>query len=194
MEESKGDTEPNDDGWNYEDPNKKYEKQLIQLAIVKNPLSKVLKDNKIYFDSTFASNGWTQKRSCPFPDHNDNSPSFYYNSELDLFNCFGCGRSGKSVHFLAYLTGKTFSQVAKDLTKDGYVDSAETYIEVIDSSKEIQKIMFEFAEQISSTDQNKADKLSLIFDTFVQNAISESNLNVETIKVISKFLLNKING
>jgi len=191
MEKSEGDTEPDVGGWDYEDPNKKYEKQLIQLAILKNPLSKVLKEKKIYFDTSFASNGWTQKRSCPFPDHNDSSPSFYYNSELDLFNCFGCGRSGKSVHFLAYLTKKSFLQVAEDLIKDGYSDSSEVYIETVDFSKEIQKILFQTAEGFSEMEESKMNKLSLVFDSYMQNAIENSSLNVESTKIISDFLLKK---
>ncbi|MEZ8221330.1 Toprim-like [Candidatus Fervidibacteria bacterium JGI MDM2 JNZ-1-D12] len=31
---------------------------------------------------------------CPFPDHNDENPSFYLHPQREVFFCFGCGRGG----------------------------------------------------------------------------------------------------
>jgi len=31
---------------------------------------------------------------CPFPDHLDETPSFYFNVESGLFHCFACGKGG----------------------------------------------------------------------------------------------------
>ena len=31
---------------------------------------------------------------CPFPDHNDEDPSFYLHPQREVFFCFGCGRGG----------------------------------------------------------------------------------------------------
>lgn len=31
---------------------------------------------------------------CPFPDHDDGTPSFRVNPEKQVFCCFGCGRAG----------------------------------------------------------------------------------------------------
>lgn len=38
--------------------------------------------------------------SCPNPSHHDDSPSFSYNLETDLYYCFGCGLKGKGVRSL----------------------------------------------------------------------------------------------
>lgn len=39
---------------------------------------------------------------CPFPDHNDNYPSFIVNSDSDKnwYKCYGCGRYGGPIRFL----------------------------------------------------------------------------------------------
>ena len=35
---------------------------------------------------------------CPFPDHDDSTPSFSYDLDKQVFNCFGCDRSGDIVN------------------------------------------------------------------------------------------------
>lgn len=38
---------------------------------------------------------------CPFPSHRDANPSFSYDPDKDLFQCFGCGARGTSIDFVA---------------------------------------------------------------------------------------------
>src|SRR6185312_12174538 len=47
---------------------------------------------------------------CPFPDHDDNEPSFLFNEHRNNFKCFGCGRSGSSIDFMSALSGLTLAQ------------------------------------------------------------------------------------
>ncbi len=48
-----------------------------------------------YSPVTFSPAGRNELRCrCPFPDHDDGSPSFFVNIEKNVFHCFGCGRSG----------------------------------------------------------------------------------------------------
>lgn len=35
---------------------------------------------------------------CPFPDHDDGTPSFSYNEDKKVFHCFGCDRGGDIVN------------------------------------------------------------------------------------------------
>lgn len=35
---------------------------------------------------------------CPFPDHDDRTPSFSYNEDKKVFHCFGCDRGGDIVN------------------------------------------------------------------------------------------------
>lgn len=55
---------------------------------------------------------------CPFPDHEDRTPSFSVNFDTGLFHCFGCGRGGK----LETLPDKVFNQ---EELKDDSVDAVK---------------------------------------------------------------------
>lgn len=37
---------------------------------------------------------------CPFPDHEDKTPSFNITPEKQLFHCFGCGKTGDVIRFV----------------------------------------------------------------------------------------------
>jgi len=43
---------------------------------------------------------------CPFPDHQDSTPSFKVNSEKDCFKCWGCGRGGDVFQLAGWLRGE----------------------------------------------------------------------------------------
>jgi DNA primase len=56
---------------------------------------------------------------CPF--HNEKSPSFSVNENLQIFKCFGCGASGDAFGFLMKFENASFGDVLKDLAeKVGY--------------------------------------------------------------------------
>lgn len=40
---------------------------------------------------------------CPFPEHNDTTPSFFANTEKGVYHCFGCGKSGSLVDLVRAL-------------------------------------------------------------------------------------------
>jgi DNA primase len=52
-------------------------------------------------------NEW--KGSCPYPDHQDDTPSFFVNEKTGQFWCGGCGRSGN-----AYTFSEHFLKLSKD--------------------------------------------------------------------------------
>lgn len=60
-----------------------------------------------------------QALRCPFPDHDDRNESFSLKLSEGKFNCFGCGRSGNAVTFLANMEGMS--------TKDAYKRICEDY-------------------------------------------------------------------
>lgn len=45
--------------------------------------------------------GWTSCL-CPLPDHQDCNPSFGYNLQLNIWNCFGCSRRGRPLDLVKY--------------------------------------------------------------------------------------------
>ncbi|MBR2674603.1 MAG: DNA primase [Mogibacterium sp.] len=53
---------------------------------------------------------------CPF--HNEKTPSFSVNEEMQFFHCFGCGRSGDVVHFIMYYYKLPFLEAVDKLCTD----------------------------------------------------------------------------
>ncbi|MCF6247115.1 MAG: CHC2 zinc finger domain-containing protein [Desulfobacula sp.] len=49
--------------------------------------------------SAFKKNGKGYICKCPFPDHEDKTPSFIVTPQENLWNCFGCGRGGDIFEF-----------------------------------------------------------------------------------------------
>jgi DNA primase len=52
---------------------------------------------------------------CPFPDHNDKSPSFSVNAEDGLYYCFGCAKSGDTITFVREMDGLDFAPAVEKL-------------------------------------------------------------------------------
>lgn len=82
-------------------------------------LQSLLKDLNIPLQEIQGS-GWSHKCNCPFPDHNDDSPSFYINFNINKFNCFGCSKKGGPVQFIAYLENKSIKEVLEQINNNNY--------------------------------------------------------------------------
>jgi len=52
---------------------------------------------------------------CPFPSHNDKSPSFSVNVEEGLYYCFGCGKRGDAITFVREMEGLDFESAVERL-------------------------------------------------------------------------------
>ena len=80
---------------------------------------------------------------CPFPEHNEKTPSFSVSAGKQLYNCFGCQNSGNIFTYLQKQRGMSFTEAVeylarkkgvsipkvvqgkKDLTKPGYFELSE---------------------------------------------------------------------
>jgi DNA primase len=72
---------------------------------------------------TLKRTGVNHKGLCPF--HNEKSPSFNVNAQKQFYHCFGCGKSGDVISFLAELEGKSFIETLRDLAKKSGVELPE---------------------------------------------------------------------
>jgi hypothetical protein len=76
-----------------------------------------------YSPAVFTPSGSQLKCRCPFPDHEDRTPSFYVRPETDVFYCQGCHRGGDLFEFARHFLGiALFSDVAKLLGKWAGID------------------------------------------------------------------------
>ena len=80
---------------------------------------------------------------CPFPEHNEKTPSFSVSASKQLYHCFGCQNSGNIFTYLKKQRGLSFSdaveylarkqglsipktvRIKKDLTKPDYFELSE---------------------------------------------------------------------
>ena len=64
-----------------------------------------------------AGDGTELKARCPFPDHEDKTPSFFVNTAKQVFNCFGCGRKGSVIDFAKDFHHLTTPEALKKLSE-----------------------------------------------------------------------------
>jgi hypothetical protein len=199
-------------GWNDDLLDRKYENclkikqldsRLIQLANERFSLARVFSDYQIAFSQQYSPSGWTHKATCPFPDHNDKTPSFAYNPSENRFNCLGCQRGGKIVQFIAYMENKKQTEVAYDLLKN-ILDDENFIIEDVYDNKEQEKILnilLEYTKVLTSFVEKHnnslkaikiAETVSLPLDLYVRNHLPTGSINIEQllgrIKKIKKHL------
>ena len=86
---------------------------------------------------------------CPFPNHNEKTPSFSVSDDRQLYHCFGCKKSGNIYHFLGELQGMSFPEAVEYLaSRAGIVISTEMQTDSKSDEKrqawEINKVAAQF--------------------------------------------------
>jgi len=61
-------------------------------------------------------NGKYMKGLCPF--HSEKTPSFTVTPELQIFHCYGCGKSGNVIRFIAEIEGYSFPEAVRVLAEE----------------------------------------------------------------------------
>src|SRR5690625_5482953 len=54
------------------------------------------------------ASGNIYKTFCPFPDHNERTPSFTVYPDESRYTCFGCGQHGDAIDFIREYKGMDF--------------------------------------------------------------------------------------
>lgn len=62
---------------------------------------------------------------CPFPDHNEKSPSFSVSEDKQLYHCFGCKKSGNIFTFLETYNGFSFVESLQHLAQRAHISMPE---------------------------------------------------------------------
>lgn len=62
------------------------------------------------------------KSCCPFPDHEDSTPSFYVNPHLGIYKCYGCNKGGNVFTFIQAFENVTFVESVKHCCKLAGID------------------------------------------------------------------------
>lgn len=175
-------------------------KAIIKLANKKiNLINFIEKTLKLDFELTNSSSGWTHRTSCPFKDHQDNSPSFFCNSVDNIFKCWGCSRGGGPIYFLSVYYNKPLIIVAEEvLAKYGNLD--DVYEEVLEEDDNIDQILIDFTNFIKKYIRNEnnilrkfAEEICWSYDIYIENQFqNKASLNEENLLARINFLKRKI--
>lgn len=82
---------------------------MTDLEIIKNKLNIV--DVISSYIGQLQKAGSNYKCRCPF--HQENSPSFMINPQLQIFKCFGCGKGGDVIKFIQEIERIDFKEALK---------------------------------------------------------------------------------
>lgn len=166
---------------------------LIRAANQQVSLTYAFRKHQVSLEESYSSSGWTWNGRCPFPDHRDTTPSFGYNPQQNVFNCFGCHRKGGVVDFLAEIEGRPRYQVATELLRiHGISDLA------VDEEFDLERfkqILFNHAQAIykfkkkhqnSQTAIQYAQDSSWVMDLYLRNNPDISGINLDNLEARAK--------
>ncbi len=84
--------------------------------------------------------GASYKANCPFPGHDENTPSFVVNPGKHMFKCFGCGKGGtNAATFLMEVQGISWWDACVILAKDFNIDIPNTKERTPEEEEEYKK-------------------------------------------------------
>ena len=133
--------------------------------------------------------GFNLKIVCPFPFHQDNSPSFTYYPETNSFHCFGCKSTGGSVQFVALIESIPKAIAAKKLLEGFESDEDEASPSSFIGSKERESLYLRFSEMVLSfSREHKSEEaakfingIARAFD-YAMNGRGKRSVNIDGIK------------
>ena len=71
------------------------------------------------------NSGANYKGLCPF--HGEKTPSFYINSQKQIYKCFGCGEGGDVINFVMKMENLEFMDAVKLLARRCGVEVKSKY-------------------------------------------------------------------
>lgn len=95
----------------------RFDDQFIQKVIDANNLIEIIGQY-----TELKGRGDQHMGLCPFPDHNEKSPSFSVSEGKQLYHCFGCKKSGNVITFLKTYNGFSFVEAIEYLANRAHIE------------------------------------------------------------------------
>lgn len=176
------------------------------LAILNKQVSlqDILRSFSVKFTETPSPSGWSLKSCCPFKDHRDSSPSFFYNQQENIFNCFGCSRGGGPVQFVSYYYDLTTPEAIDKLVSEyknslDFDDLEESIPDVnissiVDLLSEYSDFHYHFLKNHDFSNQafEYIKNINMLFDCYIQTCIKNKSFNREAISARILLCKNKM--
>lgn len=120
---------------------------------------------------------------CPFPDHNEKSPSFHVSPDKQVYHCFGCKKGGNIFTFLEQFQGMNFPEAIEYLAQKASIPiPIQENISPSHEQKESlrRKQMLEINRVVADYYSMNLKKLPT--SHFVRDYVQKRNLKAETIQ------------
>lgn len=175
---------------------KKQDNDLVKIADNNVQLTDLFSEFKIKLDYKQSPSGWDYFGKCPFPDHEDSSPSFYFNQKENRYNCFGCHRGGKASSFYSHMFGISFYKAAYQLISK--LQSIHYLpIEANEPDERIDAELERFSTLVrGAIEAGKADlveKATWPLDVYLDLHIPDSSINFDDLKKILDIIEENLN-
>jgi len=173
----------------------------LKTKITRNFINELISSIRIdeYMESEYnsdfsqSSNNWLNT-NCPFPDHEDSSPSFGVNTESNKFNCFGCGKTGNIINLAQMMENLNFVETIQKLSLYIGLDVETADFDMKYNVNQLNNIINGFLDEIETSQfpggLSEADFL-ITFAERTKKHIRKSNFNkqeIEWVNVIYKNL------
>lgn len=79
-------------------------------------------------DTNLKGSGSRYMGLCPFPDHSEKTPSFSVSGEKQLYNCFGCQKSGNIFTYLKEQRGFSFREAVEYLAEKAHIPLPRDFV------------------------------------------------------------------
>lgn len=158
---------------------------LIYKVLQKHSIVDYLETHGIFPVKVLA--GGKLQYLCPFPDHNENKPSFmvYTESDYENFYCYGCQRNYSIIHLVAGMEGTSFKEALEKLGEGsdaGFMDNLEMEKDRMDKEVDrIKKYRDESLEQVLMSISSVSRKYleSVNYDEKETNLVDRMLCNVD---------------
>ncbi len=112
------------------------------------------------------------KALCPFPGHNEKTPSFVVSPSKQIWYCFGCHRWGWAIKFIMDIENCTFREAVEILASQLWIK-----IDWMNPEKEkIMKNVYSLFKDIGTYYQNSLKKYPEIMDYLLKRWLSEESI------------------
>ncbi|MDD4151491.1 MAG: DNA primase [Candidatus Gracilibacteria bacterium] len=117
-------------------------------------------------------NGANYKALCPFPGHNEKTPSFVVSPSKQIAYCFGCHRGGGAIKFIMDIENCTFKEALEILASQLGIK-----IDGINPEKEkIMKNIYSLFKDIGNYYANSLKKYPEIMDYLLKRGLTEESI------------------
>lgn len=170
--------------------NKNVTSKIIKKANELVPLISIFNRYDVKWIEPANPTGW-RKAHCPFYDHFDSSPSFGFSVTRNIFNCFGCGKSGCTVQFVSFMDKRPFIEVAKEILckfkssdevvadlEDSQTDKSDEII--LNFSREIREFLYTNVGNTKALEY--AESLTWILDVYLEKRTLTGTVSFEALQ------------